>query len=304
MHTGYRLAESVKIPYFFTMSGHKFTQLDWDDLRHFLALAQSGTFLGAARQMGVEHATISRRVSSLEAKLERKLVDRRGRRVVLTVEGEKVAKHAALIAVQTAAVEQIGRSSATEVRGHVRISAPPALSSVLLAQPMVAIRRDHPGVQITLVGEKRLTSLNRREADIAVRLSRPEDGNYSITKLHEMTFNLFASKTYLETVAPAEWTFIGYDEGMNSSPQQVRLVEVAAGRPIALRSSVLEFQVAAARLDGGVVMLPDFAVPDDLQRIEGNHALVRELWLVVHSEIKNVPSIRIVLDALKNTFRK
>ncbi|MBB3643945.1 DNA-binding transcriptional LysR family regulator [Rhizobium sp. BK619] len=303
MHTSYRLAKPVKIPYCCTMSGNKFTQLDWDDLRHFLALAQSGTFLGAAKQLGVEHATISRRVSSLEAKLERKLIDRRGRRVILTLEGEKVAKHAAVIALQTAAVEQIGRSSATEVGGHVRISAPPALSSVLLAKPIVAIRRDHPGVQITLVGEKRFTSLNRREADIAVRLSRPEDGDYSITKLQEMTFNLFASKRYLETVAPSEWTFIGYDEAMNASPQQLRLKEVAAGRPIALRSSVLEFQVAAARLDGGVVMLPDFAVPGDLQRIEGEHALLRELWLVVHSEIKDLPSIRVVLDALKSAFK-
>ncbi|MDR9761098.1 LysR family transcriptional regulator [Rhizobium redzepovicii] len=286
------------------MNGNKFTHLDWDDLRHFLALAQSGTFLGAAKQLGVEHATISRRVSSLEATLERKLIDRRGRRVVLTPEGEKVARHAAVIALQTAAVEQIGRSSATEVRGHVRISAPPALSSALLAKPIVAIRRDHPGVQITLVGEKRFTSLNRRETDIAVRLSRPEDGDYSITKLQELTFDLFASKRYLETVAPSEWTFIGYDEPMNSSPQQLRLKEVAAGRQIALRSSVLEFQVAAARLDGGVVMLPDFAVSGDLQRIEGGHGLVRELWLVVHSEIKDVPSIRVVLDALKRAFKK
>ncbi|OHV24245.1 LysR family transcriptional regulator [Rhizobium sp. RMa-01] len=286
------------------MNGRKFTQLDWDDLRHFLALAQSGTFLGAAKQLGVEHATISRRVSSLEATLERKLIDRRGRRILLTLEGEKVARHAAVIALQTAAVEQIGRSSATEVRGHVRISAPPALSSVLLAKPIVAMRRDHPGVQITLVGEKRFTSLNRREADIAIRLSRPEDGDYSITKLQELTFNLFASKRYLETVAPSEWTFIGYDEAMNSSPQQLRLNEVAAGRQIALRSSVLEFQVAAARLDGGVVMLPEFAVPFDLQRIEGEHALVRELWLVVHAEIKDVPAVRVVLDALKNAFKK
>ncbi|MBX5157918.1 MULTISPECIES: LysR family transcriptional regulator [unclassified Rhizobium] len=288
------------------MIGKEFTQIDWDDLRHFLALARSGTFLGAAKQLGVEHATISRRVASLEARLGRKLIDRRGRRVVLTADGEQVAKHAMLIATQTAAIEQLGRSSSTELRGHVRISAPPALSSVLLAQPIVAIRRDHPAVQITLVGEKRLASLNRREADIAVRLSRPEDGDYSIIKLGEITFDLYGSKSYLETVAPSEWTFIGYDETMNASPQQARLIELAAGRPIAVRSSVLEFQAAAARLGGGVVMLPDFAVAEsgDLQRITGEHALGRDVWLVVHSEIKDVPSVRVVVDALKRAFGK
>jgi DNA-binding transcriptional LysR family regulator len=286
------------------MIGKEFTQIDWDDLRHFLALAQAGTFLGAARQIGVEHATISRRVSALEKGLGRKLVDRRGRRIILTADGEQIARHATLVAQQMAAIEQLGRASATETRGHVRISAPPALSSVLLAKPVAAIRREHPGVEITLVGEKRLASLNRREADIAVRMSRPEDGDYAITKLGEMAFHLYASKAYLETVPEAQWTFIGYDEGMNASPQQLRLFELAAGRPIAIRSSVLEFQAAAARLGGGVVLLPDFAVSgtDGLQRIEDEYPLTREVWLVVHAEIKDVPAVRVVMEALKSAF--
>jgi DNA-binding transcriptional LysR family regulator len=286
------------------MIGKEFTQIDWDDLRHFLALAQAGTFLGAARQIGVEHATISRRIAALEKDLGRKLVDRRGRRIVLTDDGEQVARHAALVAQQMAVIEQLGRASATEMRGHVRISAPPALSSVLLAKPIAAIRREHPGIEITLVGEKRLASLNRREADIAVRMSRPEDGDYAITKVGEMAFHLYASEAYLETVPEAQWTFIGYDEGMNASPQQLRLFELAAGRPIAIRSSILEFQAAAARLGGGVVLLPDFAVSDadDLQRIEDENPLRREVWLVVHAEIKDVPAIRVVMEALKSAF--
>jgi DNA-binding transcriptional LysR family regulator len=286
------------------MAGKEFTQIDWDDLRHFLALARSGTFLGAAKQLGVEHATISRRVQALEARLGLKLVDRRGRRIVLTAEGQQVAEHAALVAMQTAAIEQLGRSGSAELRGHVRISAPPAFSTVLLAKPIVAIRRDHPGIQITLVGEKRFASLNKREADVAIRLSRPDDGDYAIIRLGEITFDLYASKTYLETVPPSDWTFIGYDEAMSSSPQQLRLLELAAGRPIAVRSSVLEFQAAAARLGGGIVMLPDFAVSeaDGLQRVQGDPALAREVWLVVHAEIKDVPSVRVVLEALKNAF--
>ncbi|MGO6668018.1 LysR family transcriptional regulator [Rhizobium ruizarguesonis] len=288
------------------MIGREFTKIDWDDLRHFLALAQSGTLLGAAKQLGVEHATISRRVSSLETSLGRKLVDRRGRRIMLTSDGAQVARHAALVAAQTAAIEQLGRSSATELRGHVRISAPPALSSVLLAKPIAAVRRSHPGVEVTLVGEKRLASLNRREADIAVRMSRPEDGDYAIVKLGETSFHLYASKTYLETVSPPDWTFIGYDETMNASPQQLRLIELAAGRPIAVRSSVLEFQAATASLGAGVVMLPDFAVLESsgLQRIETKQPLTREVWLVVHSDIKDVPSVRVVVDALKNALGK
>ncbi len=288
------------------MDGKTFTQLDWDDLRHFLALATAGTFLGAAKRLGVEHATISRRVLALEMRLGRKLVDRRGRRFVLTSDGEKVAELAATIALQAAAIEQLGRTGTTDLRGHVRISAPPALSSMLLARPLVDLRRRHPGIQITLVGEKRFASLNRREADIAVRLSRPEEGDYVIMKVGEIGFHLYAAEDYLSSIPPEEWTFIGYDESMNAAAQQIRLLEIAAGRPVALRSSVLEFQAAAARAGGGVVMLPDFAAEQSpgLRRVEEEAALTRDVWLVVHSQIKDVPAIRSVVDALKSAFRR
>jgi len=137
-------------------------------------------------------------------------------------------------------------------------------------------------------------------------MSRPEDGDYSIVKLGDTSFHLYASKTYLDTVPPSDWTFIGYDETMNASPQQLRLSELAAGRPIAVRSSVLEFQAATASLGAGVVMLPDFIVPESsgLRRIENEQALTREVWLVVHSDIKDVPSVRVVVDALKTALGK
>lgn len=296
----------LKIPYYRPMNGKEFTQPDWDDLRHFLALATVGTLLGAAKNLGVEHATVSRRVASLEAKLGRKLVDRRGRRIVLTPDGEQVASLAAPVASQMMAIEQLGRSSPTEARGHVRISAPPALSTALLGQPIVDIRRDFPGIQVTLVGEKRFASLNRREADIAIRMSRPEEGDYSIAKLGVINFNLYASPDYLRTVSPEDWTFIGYDDSMKSSPQQVRLQEVAGDRPVAIKSSVLEYQAAAARAGGGVVMLPDFAQETlaGLQRIDDKPLLSREVWLVVHSEVTTVPAIRAVADALKLAFSR
>jgi DNA-binding transcriptional LysR family regulator len=287
------------------MTGKKFTTLDWDDLRHFEALARMGTFLGAAKVLGVEHATVSRRVASLEAMLGRKLVDRRDRRLSLTAEGEHVAHYAREMAMQTAAIEQMGRSSRTELQGHVRVSAPPALSAALLAKPIVNVQRTHPGIRITLLGEKRLASLNKREADIAVRLSRPDAGDYAVIKMATIRFHLYASETYLATVAPADWTFIAYDDDMNAAPQQVLLREMAAERPISLKSSDLAFQIVAARLGAGVIMLPDFAAAPhaDLRRIPDQAALEREIWLVVHADIKDMPAVRAVLEALKHTVR-
>ncbi|WP_337268782.1 LysR family transcriptional regulator [Oryzifoliimicrobium ureilyticus] len=286
------------------MNVHELTSLDWDDLRHFLALAQAGTLLGAARRLGVEHATVGRRVAALERRLGRKLVDRRGRRILLTVDGEKVAELVASIALQTAKIEQLGRSDAEALSGHIRISAPPAFSSLRLAHPIAALRQAHPGIHITLVGEKRFASLDRREADIAIRLTRPDAGDYAISKIGEIAFGLYAAPAYLAAVDPAGWTFIGYDDGMKDAPQQLRLVELAQGRPIALKSSMLEFQVAAARAGAGIAMLPDVVLEtnETLCPVGDHPALVREIWLVVHSDIKAVPVIRVVVEALRQAI--
>lgn len=280
--------------------------MDWEDLRHFLALAQNGTFLGAARQIGVEHATISRRIVSLEQSLGLKLIDRRGRRIVLTAEGEDIANRGAIIVEQFAALEQASRHPPTALRGHVRISAPPTLAAVMLAEPIVCIRKRYPGILITLIGETRFASLTQREADVAIRLSRPESGNYSIVKLGMLRFHLYATKSYLETVPASDWTFIGYDEGMAGAPQHIRLVEYAGSRPITIRSSILEMQASAARLDGGIATLPDFMVTkaDGLVKIEQDALLMREIWLVVHSEMKDAPTIHAVIDALKLVFHE
>lgn len=298
------MAHWLKIPYIVPMDDRKFTHMDWDDLRHFMALSQAGTLLGAARFLGVEHATISRRVSALERKLGRKLIDRRGRRIILTADGERVAELAAPIVAHALAIEQFSRNSSTELQGNVRISAPPALSSALLVKPLLDLRKQHPGIEVTLVGEKRFASLNRREADIAVRLSRPEDGDYSIVRIGSIAFDLYAAPSYIASTPCKDWTFIGYDEAMSSAPQQIRLVELAAGRRIAIRSSVLEFQAAAACQGGGVVMLPDFAVhaSSGLTRVSDTPALTRDIWLVAHREVREVPAIRATVEAIKNAL--
>lgn len=100
----------------------------------------------------------------------RKLIDRRGRRIVLTTDREQIANLAAPMASQVSAIQQLGRSSSTEAQGHAKISAPLALSTVLLAKPVVALRERFPDIQIILVDAKRFASLNKREADVAIKL--------------------------------------------------------------------------------------------------------------------------------------
>ncbi|WP_454850392.1 LysR family transcriptional regulator [Rhizobium binxianense] len=280
---------------------------DWENLRHFAALARAGTLLGASRSLGVEHATVARRVAGLEAQMGVKLVDRRGRRILLTAEGERVAGMAERMGEEALAIERIRLAAGASLAGDVRISAPPAFATALLAEPLVSLRQKHPDINVVIVGETRYASLDRREADIAVRMTRPQEGDLTVAKLCEVTFGFYATPGYLASVPEQAWSFIAYDETLVTSPQYQRLLTVANGRRVAIRASTLEFQVAAARAGGGVAILPNFllrGVDNLVEAIADPTPLTREVWLVVHTDIRNVPIIRAVMDALKTLERR
>jgi DNA-binding transcriptional LysR family regulator len=290
----------LKIPYNFPGNGKKSSMVDWEDLRHFYALSRLGTLSAAARALGVEHATVARRVAHLEEKIGTKLVDRRGRRLSLTAEGQQIATIAARMSDDALTIERAALNADHRHAGTVRVSAPPAFATAVLVERFVRLRQRHPGINVVVIGETRYASLGRREADIAVRLTRPEQGDLTITKIGEIGFNLYADPAYLAATREPDWTFVGYEETMASSPQERQLAEIVGSRRVAIRASTLEFQLAAVKAGAGVALLPDFmAANQNLTKLHlPTDPLTRELWLVVHTDIKDVPLIRAVMDEL------
>ena len=279
---------------------------DWENLRHFAALAQAGTLSGAARQLHVEHATVARRIAALEAELNLKLVDRRGRRLSLTVDGERIAAVVEDMARGAQAVDRAAEGSRSELAGSVTVSAPPTFAAAMLARPLVALRKQHPGIKICILGETRSASLDRREADIAIRLGRPADDNLIVVKLTEISFQLYGSPAYLSQTSPENWVFIGYDESMDAAPQQAALVKQMAARSICFRASTLEIQHALVRESGGVAMLPDFMAGNDATLIlaaSDQQLTMRDVWLVLHPDMKGSAVIRTVVNAILKDFK-
>ncbi len=276
--------------------------MDWDDLRHFAAFAATGSLSAAARRLRVEHATVARRVAALEARLGVKLVDRRGRRLVLTSEGERVAAVAERVACDMQALERRAHGAQSDLSGEVKISAPSAYAATILVPKLARLRRRHPGLTIRLLGEARTASLDRREADVAVRLSRPETGDLTILKIADMQFRLYASPAYLAATPETEWTYIGSDGPMAGSPQQAILDKLSAGRGFGLRSDHAEIQHAWALADGGIAMLPDFMVEDHGRLVAARPSdpvLTRPVWLVIHSDMRAAAPIRAVIECLR-----
>jgi DNA-binding transcriptional LysR family regulator len=279
---------------------------DWENLRYFLILARSGTLSGAARQLAVEHATVARRIAALEEELGVRLVDRRGRRLSLTSAGERIAEMTDRMSAQAEAVERAAAGGRVEIAGHVTVSAPPALAAAMLAEPIVELRRRYPGLFIRVLAEHRYSSLDHREADIAVRFGRPTDGDLTATKVGVVIFHLYGSREYLHATADSAWAFIGYDESLDATPPQAAVRRLAGNQALALRSSTVELQLALVRAGGGVAALPDFIAAGDpaLSRARPDEISRREVWLVFHADLKSSVPVRTVATGLRECLRR
>ena len=126
---------------------------DWENLRHFVVLAREGTLSGAARLLGVDHATVARRVAALEAETGLKLIDRRARSYQLTDEGRHIAATATPMEEAAFAVARAVQAAKPGLRGEVSISSPPSVANALIAPRLFRLRRQHPEIRIKLIGK-------------------------------------------------------------------------------------------------------------------------------------------------------
>lgn len=272
---------------------------DWENLRHFMAVGRSGTLSGAARALKVDHATVSRRLAALEAELDVVLVDRLPRSCRLTAVGQQVFDQA--VAMESAAdgVVRIARAAHTPLVGKVTLSAPPVLAAHLLAQHLAEFRSRYPDIRLSLAAQAQQVSLSRREADVALRLVRPEETGSFAQKLGTMPFGLYARRDYAHRETPDRWQFIAYDESLADMPQQKWLLGIAGTRPVACELSDISGHLTAARAGAGVAGLPCFlgdTDPDLMQIGEDVPFFSRDIWLVVHRDLRKTPSVRAVMD--------
>lgn len=284
------------------MDVKKFTDLSWEDLRYFACFAASGSLSAAARELDVEHATVARRIASLEASLKLKLVDRRGRKLRMTAAGEQIAAIIGRMGAEAQKVQRHARHAASDVTGEVSISAPPAFAAAMLARPLTVLHRRHPDLRILVSSDTHVVSLDRREADLAIRLRRPERGDLTAVKLGQIPFRLFASTEYLERTAEADWEYVALGGVLSDSPQQTVLDGAPGARGLSVDQ--IEMQIALVRAGAGVAVLPDFlAAPDPLlararPQLQAP-ALIRDVWLTYHSDMKSAAPVQAVIRELK-----
>ena len=277
--------------------------MQWEDVRYFLALAVEGSLSGAARALKVEHSTVGRRVETLEAALELRLFDRLARGWQLTADGEAMLRLAERMQEEAFAFERAALGAAS-LRGTVRMSAPPSVASLFLV-PQIAARRERwSGIELEIVGEMRDVNLSQREADLALRMGRPQQSGLVVRALGKIGFGLYAEASYAQR-REEEWEFLGFDESLRQAPHQQWLENYAGRRRFALRSNDLVALQGAARTGLGIACLPHY-------HARGDTALVpipvqpgppsREAWLVLHADVRRSPRVRAIADLVSEIF--
>ncbi|MGL5361565.1 MAG: LysR family transcriptional regulator [Bosea sp. (in: a-proteobacteria)] len=281
-------------------------RFDWDDLRFFLAVARSGRLTAAARRLGADHATVSRRITSLEESLKAKLFERRPQGYGLTTHGERLLAKAESMETDALAIQSEIGGADMALSGTVRIGAPDGFGTSFLAPRLPRLMAAYPSLEVQLVAMPRLLSLSKREADVAITLAPPKEGKIVARKLADYRLGLYASRAYLDQ-APAlnasedlfNHSVLGYIDDLIFTPELDYLDEVARGLRAQVQSSNLVAQLRATVAGAGVCVLPVFMaqeVPELVPVLADQVSLQRSFWLVVHADLKDVARVRAFVD--------
>jgi len=282
--------------------------LNWDDLRIFLAVAREGGLMPAARRLGLDHTTVARRLTALEAAIGARLVDRSPRGASLTDAGEALVQHAEHIEAEALAAAAALGGADQRPSGVVRLATPEAFGAWLVAPAVKELYARHPEIQLELVPESRTVSLTKRDADLAVTLSRPPQGRHFAQKLVDYELGLYASRTYLDAHGSIDsldalraHPLVWYIDEMIAMPELRYIDQVAPRSKTAFRSSSIVAQqtAVASGLGFGILHVFSASQAPELVRVMADAVSIkRSYWLAVHADQRRLPRIRAVVDFL------
>jgi DNA-binding transcriptional LysR family regulator len=281
-------------------------RFDWDDLRFFLAVARSGRLTTAARRLNADHATVSRRITSLETSLKAKLFERRPQGYGLTLHGEQLLAKAESMETEALAIQSEIGGADMALTGTVRIGAPDGFGTVFLAPRLAKFVNAYPGLEVQLVAMPRLLSLSKREADVAITLAPPKEGKIVARKLADYRLGLYASAEYLGSAAPItapddlfSHRIVGYIDDLIFAPELDYLDEVAKGLRAQVQSSSVLAQMNAVVAGAGIGVIHHFmaiAEPRLVPVLPDSVSITRSFWLLVHADLKDVARVRTAVE--------
>jgi DNA-binding transcriptional LysR family regulator len=275
---------------------------DWNDYQAFLAIARAGQMARAAAAMGVDAATVGRRLRRLETRLGATLFEQTREGQILTEAGEALLGEVEAMAQAASRIaEQVNVGSGPA--GLLRVSLTEGFATAIVAPALGTFVSAYPRLMVDLVSSTGLLSPSKREADIAVTLSRPRAGPVIAGKLSDYRLRLYAQRGYLDRQgtpdSPAslarDHTLIGYVPDLLYAPELRYLAEFATGLAASVRSTSVLTQHRMIAAGTGIGVLPCFIGDADpsLCPIFPERLITRSFWLVTHRDTHNLARVRL-----------
>lgn len=279
---------------------------DWDPLRYVLAIDRHGGLSGAARALGVTHATVSRNLAKAEAALGQRLFDRLPGGLTPTDAGRAAAARAAAMEAEVAG---LGLSLAGREEGPLAITAPPLMLRGHLAADLAALAAAHPAMRLSVLSDNRVLDLHRREADIAVRVARAPAESLWGRRVASQRAGYFATAEVIAAHGPAL-------AGAGGPAPLISFAGWPAPTPRDLALRLKDVRVAAvcddmpaaielARAGLGLVRLPFAAARAEpaLRLVETLPTLdYAPVWLLTHPDLRRAPLVRLAMTFLADGF--
>lgn len=282
--------------------------MEWTALRDLVAVAETGSLSGAARKLGVSQPTIGRRIEQLERQLDTLLFTRTPQGLNLTPTGEQILNYAQRMHEDALAIERIASGADQRLEGVVRTTMTDLMGNYWLPTRLAEFHQRFPGLRLEIVVENRNLDLVKREADIAIRMSRPQQLDLVVRKSIKFNFGLYASLDYLQTHGWPEKLqdfrhhyFISYDETIFNNAALKRLEAVFGDKHILQRYTSNAGILAALNQHSGLGAIGCYFADkaENLRRImpeQFDYAF--DVWVATHIDLYKSARIKIVFDFL------
>ncbi len=285
----------------------------WDDIRFFLAIARERSLSGAARALGVDHATVGRRLTAFERRLGAKLFSRTPEGFAISSAGQAILNQAEGMEAAALAVDRLATGLDTRSSGLVRLTTIEILAHQVILPALATLLEKHPQLQVDLLISLRTLDIARRQADIAVRIPRPTDSNLVCRKLGEFGVTAYASRRYLAAHGrPRRGAGLRGHSLINFpiTPAELGIPfhgESLEGTRVAMHATGGFAQMKAVAEGIGICELACCVADDhpELERLwSAERPTMRPVWLVVHQDLRRAAKIRLVSNAIAEAFER
>ncbi|SFP78398.1 transcriptional regulator, LysR family [Ralstonia sp. NFACC01] len=292
---------------------YKYSEPDvnWDNGRFFLAVARTCTLRGAAQRLGVDQATVGRRIAALEDELSAKLFLRTSTALVLTPAGEALIGPAEAMEQAAHTIERRVAGIDEQLAGTIRLATTDTMAATFVLPAIATLRHRHPGIDVVCIASKSIANLTKREADVAVRTLRPDSPDLIARRIGQMETGIYASRSYVAARGePEEGTaFAGHDLVLYPRNEVPWMWEDLCGEPITRGRVVLQsnsalalFEAVAAGIGITELVCRRAQAYPQLVRVLPNRRSMQDVWLVTHADLHKTARVRALLDCIVEAF--